>query len=117
MMRVRKAADRGSFDHGWLKTAHTFSFAGYQDPDHMGFSALRVINEDYVAPGTGFGTHPHQDMEILTWVLEGQLAHEDSMGNGSVLGPGDAQRMSAGTGLTQDRLPEFWYRADAVRGD
>ena len=100
MMRIRKAADRGSFDHGWLKTAHSFSFAGYQDAEHMGFSALRVINEDYVAPGTGFGTHPHQDMEILTWVLEGGIHHRDSMGEDGTITPGEMQRMTAGTGVT-----------------
>jgi redox-sensitive bicupin YhaK (pirin superfamily) len=125
MLEIRRSSERGYFDHGWLKTFHTFAFADYYDPNWVGYGPLRVINDDWVAPGQGFGKHGHRDMEILTYILAGQLEHRDSMGNGSVIRVGDVQRMSAGTGVTHSEfnpsateevhLLQIWILPEAQR--
>ena len=104
MISLRQGADRGHFNYNWLDTRHTFSFADYHDPEQMGYSVLRVINEDIVSPGKGFATHGHRDMEIITYILEGELEHKDSLGNGSIIRPGEVQRMTAGSGITHSEF-------------
>jgi redox-sensitive bicupin YhaK (pirin superfamily) len=125
MLQVRRSAERGYFDHGWLKSYHTFSFADYHDPEWIAYGPLRVINDDRVAPGQGFGKHGHRDMEILTYILEGELEHQDSMGNGSIIRVGDVQRMSAGLGVTHSEfnpsdklevhLLQIWIHPEVTR--
>jgi redox-sensitive bicupin YhaK (pirin superfamily) len=125
MLQLRRSAERGYFDHGWLKTYHTFSFADYHNPEWIAYGPLRVINDDRVAPGQGFGKHGHRDMEIVTYILAGELQHQDSMGNGSVIRAGEVQRMSAGTGVTHSEfnasdsqpvhLLQIWIHPEVTR--